>query len=122
MFSLEETLTWTADDVFERLRTRGVLPPGWTVKRTVEGGWHRVVLLDAEGGQQWLGENADPKLVGLDALGWLRVRQHQVKQPVWRPRESEVPLHRPPDPLVSAAPDPPDVDPDEVAAVYKPSR
>ena len=120
MFSLEETLTWTADDVFARIRS--VVPAGWAVERSVVDGWHRVVLRGPEGVEQWAGEHADPKIIGLDARGWLRLRHHQVRHPAWKPREAEVPLHRPAGAVVSAEPDPADLDPSEVEAVYRTSR
>jgi hypothetical protein len=120
MFSLEETLTWTSDEVHERLRS--VLPAGWSLERTTEAGWHRVTLLDPAGIQQWTGEHPDPKFVGLDALGWLRLRNHQVKHPAWKPRETEVPLYRDPVLVSAPVPDPPDLDPSEVEAVYRTTR
>lgn len=121
MFSLEETLTWTVDDVYERIRV--VVPAGWTVDRGLENGWYRVVLRDAEGVEQWAGAHIDPKFIGLDALGWLRVRNHQVQNPAWKPRENEVPLYRPPISASSDAPDPDDLDPEEVEAlVYRTTR
>jgi hypothetical protein len=120
LFALEEAGSWTADDVFERLGL--VLPSGWRCEKTAEGEWHRIALLDAEGVQQWSGEHVDLRLLGLDALGWLRLRGHQVRNPAWRPRVEEVPLQRPPMPLISVASDPADLDPDEVGAVYKTSR
>jgi hypothetical protein len=120
VFSIEETRIWTAEQVFDRLRA--MLPAGWTIAQAVESGWHSVILQDAEGVQQWAGEHVDPKFVGLDALGWLRVRGQAVKNPAWRPRDQEVSLHRPPMPVVSAVPDPEDLDPKEVEAVYRTSR
>lgn len=120
MFSLEETLTWTAEDAHERLQA--VVPAGWSVERSEEAGWHRVALLDAAGVEQWAGEHPDPKFIALDALGWLRLRDHRVKNPAWKPREAEVPLFREPGVVQSPVPDPPDLDPDEVATVYRTTR
>jgi len=120
VFSLEETLTWTADDVFTRIRL--VLPPGWKLERTLEEGWHYLKVLDAEGVQQWAGEHVDPKLAGLDALGWLKLRGYQVRNPVWQPREREVPHYQPSGVVVSSQPDPADLDPSEIDAVYRTSR
>jgi len=120
MFSLEETLTWTADDVFVRIRL--VLPPGWKLEYALEEGWHYLKVLDAEGVQQWAGEHVDPKLAGLDALGWLKLRDYQVKNPAWQPREHEVPHYRPSGVVVSSQPDPADLDPKEIDAVYRTSR
>lgn len=120
MFSLEETLTWTVDDVFARIRS--VLPAGWVIERSVVEGWHHVVLRAGDGVEQWSAEHADAKIVGLDSLVWLRLRSHQVRHPVWKPREAEVPLHQAPGAVISSEPDPEDLDPSEVAAVYRTSR
>lgn len=120
MFSIEETTTWTADDVLSRIRL--VLPKGWTFDHSVTEGWYRATLSDVEGVQQWGGEQPDQKILFLDALGWLAVRKHEVKHPAWKPREHEVPFYQPTSPRVSPDPDPADTDPDEVAAVYKTTR
>jgi len=120
VFTPEETKTWTAEDVFYRIRS--VLPAGWKLERTLEEGWHYVKVLDAEGAEQWAGEHLDPKLAGLDALGWLKLRGHRVENPAWAPREHEVPHYRPPGAVVSSQPDPEDLDPAEIDAVYRTSR
>jgi len=120
VFSLEETRTWTADDVCDRIRS--VLPPGWQLERALKDGWHSLLVRDAEGVQQWFGEHPDPKLVGLDALGWLKLRGYRVKNPAWKPREQEVPHYQPQGVVLSSQPDPADLDPDEINAVYRTSR
>lgn len=120
MFSLEETTTWTAEDVLVRIRLS--IPTTWKLNWSFDGGWYHASLLDSEGGTQWSGEHPDQKFLFLDILGWLTVRDHKVKHPAWKPREQEVPLYRPPVPSTSGIPDPPDLDPDEVDVVYKTSR
>lgn len=118
MFSLGETTTWTAQDAYERLK--GSLPREWVLKHETQDGWHRALIFDGEGNQKWAGEQADPKILFLDALGWWRLQTHQVQNPVWRPRTQEVTLQRPP--LKEEIPDPLDLDPNEVESVYKTSR
>lgn len=115
MFSLEETTLWTAKEALDRLNQ--VKPDSWTLNYLEEAGWHKASLIDEQGVVQWSNEHSDPKILFLDALGWLYVRSGEVKYPVWRPRKSEVPLYRPP--VLDMIPDPPDLDPSEVDAVYK---
>jgi hypothetical protein len=114
LFSLEETYTWTAEDALDRLKKS--VPEGWRVVHRVDAGWHRITLVNDEGEEQWVREQADAKILFLDALGWLRVKYHKTTHPAWRPRDQEVPLCRPP--VGVSAPDPADLDPDEVASVY----
>lgn len=118
MFSLGETTTWTAEDA--RVRLQHSIPATWKLSYRVEEGWHLASLVDQGGDLVWSGENADQKILFLDALGWLRLRKHQPSNPMWRPRGQEVPLHRPA--VEDKYPDPLDLDPEEVAAVYKTSR
>jgi len=117
MFSIEEATAWTADEAVARLRQ--VIPTAWAFDwTTTEDGWHVMSLKDGED-ELWSGEHADPKILALDALGWLRLRNHKLDHPVWKPREREVPLYRPP--VAETIPDPPDLDPKEVDAVYRSS-
>jgi hypothetical protein len=116
LFSLEETTTWTSDDALARLKQ--TLPASWELKHSVEQGWYRATIQNEEGEQQWAGEHPDPKILFLDALGWLRLRNHQTKNPAWRRRrERGVVLVRPG--TQDVVPDPPDLDPDEVGVVYR---
>lgn len=120
MLPLEDTTNWTADDALAYLKK--VLSPDWRLEsRTTDDGWPCLVLTNEEG-VQWEGEHPDPKILYLNALGWVsyRKRQYKVKNPVWQRRNEEVPLARPP--VKEETPDPPDLDPDEVDAVYRSSR
>jgi len=115
-----EATTWTAEDVVVRIRKS--LPAGWAFSSKCEAGWWQASLVDAEGVGMWAGEHPDPKVLYLDALGWLTVRDQPVQHPVWKPRTGEVPLHRPEPTVMPSVADPADLDPDEVAAVYKTTR
>jgi hypothetical protein len=109
----------TAEEALTQLKQE--IPASWIVscvKR--KDNWYQASLTDSEGQVQWSGEHLDPKILLLDALGWLQTRNHQVKHPAWKPREHEVPLYRPP--ITGVIPDPPDLDPIEVEKVYKTSR
>ena len=111
-FTLAEAQTWSANDALIYLRQN--VPEGWSV---LVHGDVMVEILDSEGSSQWAQSGVDPKMVYLDAIGWLRVRSHTVKAPRWRPRVSDVELHRPA--RESRYPDPPDLDPTEIAELYK---
>jgi len=124
VFTPEEASTWTTKDVLVQIKA--YLPSGWGFEYThdLPSGWYSAYLRDGEpdSPKPWSGEHLDPKILFLDALGWLAVRGQKVKHPVWS-RKGEVPLYHPtPIPVVSTAPDPADLDPDEVEAVYKTSR
>jgi len=117
VFSIEEATAWTAEEAVARLKL--VLPKNLVYEYSLEEGWHRITLIAEEGEVVWSGEQADLKILALDALGWLRVRDHQTENPIWKPRAREVSLYRPP--VSESEPDPPDLDPEEVEAVYKAS-
>jgi hypothetical protein len=119
MFTIEEAATWTPEETLDRLKQ--VIPTSWVLKHSVDDdGWHEASLLDEKGIVQWSGEHVDQKILFLDALGWFRTRGRKIENPIWQPREREVSLYRPA--VSQETPDPPDLDPDEVAAVYKTSR
>jgi hypothetical protein len=115
MFSIEEIISWTAEEAIERIKH--VIPKSWEYSYSEEGGWHRISLKDEDGELLWSGEHADLKILALDALGWYRLRNHEVKNPMWKPRENEVSFQRPP--VSESVPDPPDLNPKEVDAVYR---
>lgn len=118
MFTLAEVTLWDVEETLRRLTA--ALPPGWKLTVRVESGYSVAEVCDAEGERRWLGSNPDPKLLYLEGLGWLMVRDHKPTHPAWRPREREVVL-RVPNPLSNES-DPPDLDPEEVAAVYRAKR
>jgi hypothetical protein len=99
-----------------------VLPTAWSLTTKVVDRWWWASIVNDAGQVQWSGEHPDPKILFLDALGWLSVRDHKVKHPVWKQREHEVPLYKAPITAVSSSPDPEDLDPVEVEAVYRTSR
>jgi len=118
MFTLAEVALWSAEETLQRLTSS--LPLEWKLTLRVESGYAVAELHDDKGERRWLSSNVDPKLLYLEGLGWLRVRDHKTVHPVWRPREHEVVL-RVPNP-VTDEPDPPDLDPSEVDAVYRTRR
>ena len=114
MFTLAEVALWDADEAFRQLVA--ALPLGWRVAVRAEAGLAIAEVIDAAGECRWTASNPDPRLLYLDGLGWLRVRDHKP-HPAWRPREREIDLRVPN--LGSSPADPPDLDPEEVAAVYR---
>jgi len=85
-----------------------------------EKGWWSASLIDSENQVQWSDFHLDPKLLFLNALGWLQVRDHRTTLPAWEPRDREVSLYRPP--VRDVVPDPPDLDPDEVASLIRSTK
>lgn len=117
MISLSEMTTWSAEDALARLKIE--VPSDWTVEVDASDEGVSLVLSNSEGEQMWAGGHIEPKILFLDALGWLSTRSHAFS-PAWQPRTQEVPLHRPE--IQQKMDDPPDLDPEEVEAVYKSTR
>jgi hypothetical protein len=118
VFSPAEVTTWSVPDVLSRIAD--ALPDGWTLGQDFDGINYQAGVLDAQGVVLWSDEHRDPKLLFLNCLGWLHTRTHKTRHPAWKARDAEVPLYRPS--ISSKDPDPPDLDPDEIAAVYKTTR
>jgi hypothetical protein len=116
MFSIEEAMAWTAEEAV--LQLKQAIPSLWKLKCSTDAdGWFQITLLDEKEQVLWSGEHVDLKILALDVLGWFCIRDYQIQNPVWTPRKKEVPLYRPP--VSEKAPDPPDLDPDEIDAVYR---
>lgn len=118
MFTLSEVGFWSVEETLQHLKS--ALPLGWKLMLRVESGYSVAELYGEKGDRCWVSSSPDPKLLYLEGLGWLMVRNHKPSHPAWRPREHEVELRVPNPP--SDEPDPPDLDPSEVAAVYKAKR
>lgn len=118
MFSLEEMASWTLEEV--RHQIKELLPKGHKFGvRQLEGdeGWE-AHYEDAEGNVLWRRSGLDERVLLLDAFGWLFVQQRSRPAPgsPWnkRPPVAQQPIeHRPVE-----IPDPEDLDPAEVLAVY----
>jgi len=111
-FTLAEAQTWSDAEALSYLKLN--IPEGWSVEVS---GSVSVEIIDSEGVAQWGQTGVDPKMVYLDAIGWLRIRSHITQTPRWKPRATEVELHRPL--RESKYPDPPDLDPTEIADLYR---
>lgn len=130
MPTLEEMTTWSADEVFEAIQQ--VLPKGWTLscKRKQNSFWVRILEPAVEGQERvvvWEDYHIDQRILLFDAYGWLTVRdrpkspgggdlsRRQQLAEQAAARWAQVPREAIP-------PDPEDVDPDEVNAVYEKAR
>lgn len=119
MPSVEEMTAWTTEDIEAEIRVS--LPKNWQFEHgcSETGGW--AIIRDEEGETKW--ETAmvpDERLLLFNAYGWLITRSAVPRLPAWARRKGEIPK-----PLVGhfslpgvSVPDPEDLDPAEVAAVY----
>lgn len=118
VFTAAEISLWGPEEA--EFAVRQSVPSGWELAVRVEDGLAVSEIRDSQGVVVWFGSNWDLKLLYLDALGWLMIRNHKPLHPAWRPRQRDLPLSVPS--YASDEPEPLDLDPDEVAAVYKVRR
>jgi hypothetical protein len=119
MIALAEMTTWSAQDVQGAILSD--LPSGWQFSAKIVNGWHVAKFVDDADLVVWEEQSADQRLLFFTAYGWLHLRGHKPKIPAWKLRTGEV---NPSQTIVGRAsshvevPDPEDLDPAEVAAVY----
>lgn len=118
MFTAADITLWGPEEALHELKES--LPLGWKLFLRTEEQYAVAELYDGDDNRVWIGSNFDRKILCLDALGWLMTRNHKPRHPAWKPREHEVTLRVPNQP--SLGPDPLDLDPAEVAAVYRNRR
>jgi len=111
--TLSEMTAWSLEEA--RAALLAALPPGW-VFNIIQRNPFRAVLLDGDV-EVWSGDNYEERLLILDAYGFLATRQAPVPTVgPWVPRRteltSEVVLRH------AMPPDPPDIDPAELAVAY----
>lgn len=120
MPSIEQISTWTIPEILQEIRAR--LTEGCTFVEGTKEGWYiatvQQTVANAEVKVLWSESGADRKILLLNAFGWLWLRDQQPKRPAWRPRTGEGPSRPTRGPLVNV-PDPPDLDPAEIRAVYQ---
>lgn len=126
MYSLDEMSTWAPEEVLERIKLN--LPKGWRVDYVFDNEERRFrcSFHDAEDKEKWSDQGVDPKILFLDALGWLMLRDKKPQHPAWQRRRGEIDPSQLGDrttpkgssPSQRVGVDPEDVDPEEVAAVY----
>ena len=117
MATLEEMTTWAPDDIQGEILT--MLPEGWRFEFIPEDQQWRARFLNAEGTILWWNTYIEPRFLLFDAFGWLFRRHHKTVNPIWTPRSQRefVPVGKVGLQGVTV-PDPEDLDPDEIAAVY----
>jgi len=117
MPTLEEMTSWSLDEI--RLHIQRHLPADHQFF-VEEGDFGWKVRFEApDGAQLWEQVGFDERVVLLDAFGWLWLRKSPTEQApgspwVRRPDLRQEHVVRPP----TTEPDPEDLDPDEVLAVY----
>jgi hypothetical protein len=119
MFSLQEMTAWTPGEIEAAVHT--ALPPGWRFSFELVESFYWASYTDADEKVVWARENPDLRIVLLDAYGWLWARKNEASRPFWRPRHFETPPPKP-GPMSHPGipvPDPADLDPDEIAVVYR---
>jgi hypothetical protein len=126
--TLEEVTTWSPDEI--RAAIRDLLPKGWAFEeKPFTEGSRRIRLLrpgEKELEVEWSEYHIDARLLLLGAYGHLWLRQHQPhRDSPWVRRNNptrEAVTRRVNTSGRSHIPDPADVDPDEVEAVYEEAR
>ena len=128
MPTIEEMTAWSPRDI--QVELKKLLPEGWVFEHIVSrDGFFRALVVDVSDQKkplvQWEGDNLDERLLLFDAYGWLWMKKHppeKRQRTPWKTRKSEltrkavtqrVTLGKDP------APDPEDLDPNEVASIYK---
>lgn len=119
MPTLEEVTAWSGEEL--EAEARHLLPEGWGLSyEQGTDGWWRASIFDAEQQVVWADSHADPRHLLLNAYGWLLVRGQQPTDPQWRRRRELSPRAVRGDLGLRGVtiPDPEDLDPSEVRAVY----
>lgn len=126
MLTIEEMSAWTADDVQDQIR--GMTPVGLVFSTGLENGvWFARFSDSATNDTLWEDFGIDRRILLFNAYGWVWMRQ------VWTrhksPSTNDTPWVRRREITAAVAtrqgnhiPDPEDLDPDEVAAVYNRPR
>lgn len=119
MATWAEVSTWSNDEIVQKVRE--LLPEGWQFKHLldVDGAFRATIVDVASGLSQWSDEQADERLILLNAYGWLFVRKPTARNPRWVRGEITVPVAQQTLPtVITPQPDPEDLDPEEIDAVY----
>jgi len=119
MTPLQELTAWSAKDIAAAVCAS--LPTSWKFEYRRRRGICTATFTDENGSVAWTKEGFDMRLLLFDAYGWLRLRLQSTQSDVWRTRHGQ--SYRPgvgpvsiPGMLVD---DPQDLDPDEIALVYR---
>jgi hypothetical protein len=126
--TLEEVTAWSLEDIRAGIAAR--LPKGWTLEEKVHPGGTiraRICRLSPEGTSvaEWQDMHVDPKILLLGAFGflWLRECRPDPTSPWARhSNPTREAMNRRVNAIRCTVPDPPDVDPREVQAVYEAAK
>lgn len=125
MTTLEEVSTWSLDEIRAGIASK--LPEGWVFEEKARPGGAvgvRIYRLSPEGTPvvEWQDIHIDSKYLLLGAFGflWLRNIPRNPDSPwIRRSNPTREAMTRRVNAFHCTTPDPPDVDPEEVQAVYK---
>lgn len=116
MATWAEVSTWTNSDIVVEIQK--LLPEEWVFEHQLEptGAFSARVVEMSMGYVQWQDEQADERLLLLNAYGWLFTRKPTARHPAWIRGESNVvPVTKQMLPVVE---DPEDLNPSEIESVY----
>jgi hypothetical protein len=115
MATLAEMTAWSLEEA--RAEIEHALPQGWVFSLS-RVGLFRAVIRDAAGVVQWSDDGYDERLLLLAAYGWLWSRDQEAPTAgPWVPRREELTSRSVRNQALNL-PDPEDIDPDELAAMY----
>jgi hypothetical protein len=118
MPTINEIASWTLEEI--RIEILKILPAGWSFREGREERWVQAAFFKTgspETPPYWSDTHMDPRLLLLNAFGWLWVRCQKPKHPVWRPRSA--PSRVVARPTIPQVPDPSDLDPQRIRQVYE---
>lgn len=119
MPTFEEMTLWGPDEIHAQILL--LLPKDWRFELLEERLelQLRALFLDAEGVEVWCNTGPDDRLLLFDAYGWLLTRDRKTVNQNWPVREprKHVPVGRV-NPHGEPIPDPEDLNPVEIIAVY----
>jgi hypothetical protein len=121
MPSVENIEVWTIDETLGEIAR--LLPEGTVFVEAVKEGWHTAFIQRKGDGTTppeilWQDHGPDRRILLLNAFGWLWLRGQKTKHPAWKPRTGNDPVRRHPAHFPNV-PDPPDLDPEKLRAVYE---
>jgi hypothetical protein len=116
MASLQEMSAWSAEEAYREVMAS--MPDGWSFSITRQEGPWVGLFLDTDGGQVWRSEpSADPRIVLIESYVWIHIGRSEPSDPRWARRPDRPAA--PPMGFKSNVPDPDDLNPEEIAGLYK---
>jgi hypothetical protein len=119
MLNYAEVTAWSLEEVRQSLQQS--LPDGWKLEQGSTEGYLWVRLLQSDGSEAWNTIHLDERNLLLAAYCWLLLRGQPVPTPdvsAWGSRRGELTMRGVTRRALNL-PDPEDLDPDEIRAVYE---